>query len=94
MVPVKCTLVSEETPSGQVELTVAVPAMVPEQLSVPVIPEGVKAMFDIWQEPVVCGGGPPYLSIMAWVTQTWVVLGALPKGDPAGSCTPAGNGDC
>jgi hypothetical protein len=40
------------------------------------------------------GIGAPYLSIMAWVRQTWVVCGPPPKGDPAGACIPGGKGDC
>jgi hypothetical protein len=34
------------------------------------------------------------LSIIAWVTQTWLVRGAPLKGDPGGACIPCGIGDC
>jgi hypothetical protein len=44
--------------------------------------------------PLGCGTGAPYLSIMAWVRQTWVVRGPPAKGDPAGACIPGGMGDC
>jgi hypothetical protein len=49
-----------------------------------------------WHELLrLCGTGAPYLSIMAWVTQTCVVCGPPPKGEfaPAGIVIPAGMGD-
>jgi hypothetical protein len=95
MEPVKCTVVWASPASTQVAATVPLPAICPVQEILAVIPVGLIEMPVTWQSPRLgAGDGPPYLSIMAWVTQTWLVLGAPLKGDPGGACIPGGNGDC
>ena len=67
----------------------------PEQVMLAVMPFGPIETFVTWQSPRLgAGDGPPYLSIIACVTQTWLVLGAPLKGDPGGACIPGGMGDC
>src|SRR5579863_8346778 len=62
---------------------------------VAVMPVRCRDTFVTWQLPRdEPGTGAPYLSIMACVTQTWVVCGPPPNGDPAGACIPGGMGDC
>jgi hypothetical protein len=81
--------------SDQVELTVPLPAICPVQAIDAVIPVTVIDTFVTWQSPCCgAGDGPPNLSIIAWVTQTWLVRGAPLKGDPGGACIPCGIGDC
>jgi hypothetical protein len=76
-------------------LTVPLPDICPVQAIEAVIAFGVMETFVTWQSPCCgVGEGPPNLSIWAWVTQTWVVLGAPLKGDPGGACIPWGIGDC
>jgi hypothetical protein len=95
MVPVKCTLVCEVPPSDQIVLTFPLPAICPVHAMLAVIPVGDIEMLVTWQSPRPgVGAGPPYLSIIAWVTHTWLLLGAPLKGDPGGACIPGGIGDC
>jgi hypothetical protein len=82
-------------PSEKLALTVPLPDIWPVQTIEAVIEVGVIETFVTWQSPCWgVGDGPPYLSIWAWVTQTWLVLGAPLKGDPGGACIPWGIGDC
>ena len=56
--------------------TVPVAVIWPVQLMVAFMPFGLRVTSEIWQS--LRGGvglGPPYLSIIAWVTQTCVVWG-------------------
>jgi hypothetical protein len=88
-------LVCPVPPSEKLALTVPFPVICPVQAIEAVIEVGVIDTFVTWQSPRCgVGDGPPYLSIMAWVTQTWLVLGAPLKGDPCGACIPWGIGDC
>jgi hypothetical protein len=70
--------------STKVACTVPVMLVLPEQVILADIPVGVSTTFVIWQSPV-CGllVGPPYLSIIACVTQTWLVRAGI-CGMPAG----------
>src|ERR1035438_54181 len=91
MVPVMCILVWVVLGSVQVDSTVPVAVIWPVQATVADMPSGLMEMFVVWQSPRWgLEYGPPYLSIMAWVMQTWVVCGP-PIPPPGGSCTPGGN---
>jgi hypothetical protein len=69
--PEKCTLLWEVLASVQVASTVPLPCICPVQAMLADIPFAFMETPVTWQSPR-CGVeiGPPYLSIMAWVTQT------------------------
>jgi hypothetical protein len=73
-----CTVVLVVFASTNVACTVPVIVICPVQTMFAVMPVAVSDTSVIWQFPRAgCVVGPPYLSIIACVTQTWLVRGGI-----------------
>lgn len=94
IVPEKCTLPLAWLPSVHEDSTVPMPFIFPLHTMTEVMLLAFIMTLVNWQLGS-CDTGAPYLSIMAWVRQTCVVVVVPLKGDfmLGGSVMPGGKGD-
>jgi len=89
MVPVMWTKDLLELSLFQVDSTLPLASIWPVQVILAFMLLGLRVMSVTWQSPC-CGAGlgPPYLSIISWVTQTCVLCGPPMGLEAEGICIP------